>query len=190
MSAEPESRRAAIAKAAGTFGVAISGANAAHADGAVSLATIARARGIYGGKILGLKDAVASGDFAAVAAEKNAFILFCSGVYRGNGGIAKAVSTEQPRARERGLLLLLLLLVGGSFGLYEFPLIFPVITLFLSHLMIAAKGQGCRRQGRDLRWHRSRGQEGCPRGIQGISGGRRYPGAVQGQGFGVLARLL
>ena len=92
MSAEGESRRAALAKTAGAFGLAFSGAGAAFADGAVSTATIARARGIYGGRILDLKDAVAKGDLAAVKAEKNAFVLFASGAYRGGGAIAKAVS--------------------------------------------------------------------------------------------------
>ena len=53
----------------------------ANADGAVSAASIGRARGIYGDRISALKDAVAKGDFAAVAAEKNAFILFNSGAY-------------------------------------------------------------------------------------------------------------
>jgi prepilin-type processing-associated H-X9-DG protein len=88
---QPESRRAVLAKTAGAFGVAFSGANAAFADGAVSAATIARARGIYGGRILGLSDAVAKGDFEAIKAEKNAFVLFSSGAYRGGGAIAKAV---------------------------------------------------------------------------------------------------
>lgn len=92
MSAEGESRRDVLAKTAGAFGLAFSGAGAAFADGAVSGATIARARGIYGGRILDLKDAVAKGDFAAVKAEKNAFVLFASGAYRGGGAIAKAVS--------------------------------------------------------------------------------------------------
>lgn len=53
----------------------------AAADGAVSSATIARARGIYGDRIASLKDAAAKGDFDAIAAEKNAFILFNSGAY-------------------------------------------------------------------------------------------------------------
>lgn len=53
------------------------------ADGAVSSATVNRARGIYGSRVAALKDAVAKGDFAAVAAEKNAFVLFNSGAYPG-----------------------------------------------------------------------------------------------------------
>ncbi|CAM9302068.1 unnamed protein product [Phaeothamnion confervicola] len=53
----------------------------AFADGAVSRATVARARGVYGSRIAALEGAVKSGDFAAVAAEKNAFALFNSGAY-------------------------------------------------------------------------------------------------------------
>ena len=73
-------RRSAIS----TFGIAAATAAApmaALADGAVSAASVGRARGIYGNRIAALKDAVASGDFGAVAAEKNAFILFNSGAY-------------------------------------------------------------------------------------------------------------
>ena len=81
-------RRAAIS----AFGVAAATAAvpmAAFADGAVSSATINRARGIYGDRIASLKSAVAAGDFAAVAAEKNAFILFNSGAYPGAKSKAK-----------------------------------------------------------------------------------------------------
>ena len=53
----------------------------ASADGAISAATVARAKFNYGNRIAALGDAVAKGDFGAVAAEKNAFILFNSGVY-------------------------------------------------------------------------------------------------------------
>ncbi|CAM9754311.1 unnamed protein product [Chrysoparadoxa australica] len=88
MSAVPESRREMIKTVLGTATAAIvAGAvtESASADGAVSLATIARAKGIYGGRILGLKDAVSKGDFDAVGAEKNAFVLYNSGAYkRGN----------------------------------------------------------------------------------------------------------
>jgi Photosystem II Psb31 protein len=56
----------------------------ASADGAVSAATKQRARFNYGSRIGALKDAVAKGDFGAVAAEKDAFILFNSGAYAGN----------------------------------------------------------------------------------------------------------
>jgi len=55
----------------------------ASADGAVSGATVGRARGIYGNRIAALKEAVDKGDLAAVAQEKNAFVLFNSGVYPG-----------------------------------------------------------------------------------------------------------
>jgi predicted TIM-barrel enzyme len=53
----------------------------ASADGAVSAATIQRSKFNYGQRIAALKGAVAAGDFGAVAAEKNAFILFNSGAY-------------------------------------------------------------------------------------------------------------
>ena len=53
----------------------------AFADGAVSIATIQRSKSVYGDRIAALKSAVDSGDFAAIAAEKNAFILFNSGAY-------------------------------------------------------------------------------------------------------------
>ena len=56
----------------------------ALADGATSTASVQRARFTYGSRISALKDAVAKGDFAAVAAEKNAFILFNSGAYPGS----------------------------------------------------------------------------------------------------------
>ena len=74
-------RRAAFGQIA-TAGAVLAGVPAiASADGAVSSATIGRARGIYGDRIANLASAVAAGDFAAVAEEKNAFILFNSGVY-------------------------------------------------------------------------------------------------------------
>jgi pectate lyase len=53
----------------------------ASADGAISAATVQRSRFNYGSRIAALKSAVAKGDFAAVAAEKNAFVLFNSGAY-------------------------------------------------------------------------------------------------------------
>ena len=76
-------RRAAFGQIAAGAAAIASIPAAANADGAVSGATIGRARGIYGGRIADLKDAVNKGDFAAVAAEKNAFILFNSGAYPG-----------------------------------------------------------------------------------------------------------
>lgn len=56
----------------------------ASADGAVSKSTIQRAKFKFGSRIVDLKDPVAAGDFAAVAAEKNAFILYNSGAYPGS----------------------------------------------------------------------------------------------------------
>ena len=53
----------------------------ASADGAVSAATRKKAQVVYGSRIAALKKAVDSGDFAAIAEEKTAFILFNSGVY-------------------------------------------------------------------------------------------------------------
>ena len=47
----------------------------------MSTATKTKAKILYGQRIAALKSAVAAGDFDAVAAEKNAFILFNSGVY-------------------------------------------------------------------------------------------------------------
>jgi len=61
----------------------------ASADGSVSKSTIQRARFVYGSRITNLKDAVKAGDFAAVAAEKNAFILYNSGAYPGTKNKAK-----------------------------------------------------------------------------------------------------
>jgi len=55
----------------------------ASADGAVSKSTIQRAKFKFGSRIAALQGAVSKGDFAAVAAEKNAFILYNSGAYPG-----------------------------------------------------------------------------------------------------------
>ena len=74
-------RRAAFGQIAVGAAVVAGVPQIAAADGAVSAATIGRARGIYGDRIASLKAAVDKGDFAAVAAEKNAFILFNSGAY-------------------------------------------------------------------------------------------------------------
>lgn len=81
---EPMSRSEAISTALATAGAAVAAASmpsVAFADGARSSATQSRARGIYGTRIEGLKSSVDKGDTAAVLAEKNAFILFNSGVY-------------------------------------------------------------------------------------------------------------
>lgn len=74
-------RRAAFGQIAIGAAVVAGVPQMAAADGAVSAATVARARGIYGDRIYSLKSAVDKGDFAAVADEKNAFILFNSGAY-------------------------------------------------------------------------------------------------------------
>jgi Photosystem II Psb31 protein len=77
-------RRAVFGQiAAGAIAVVVAAPGMASADGAVSGATILKAKVKYGSRIAALKSAVASGDFAAVAAEKSAFILFNSGAYPG-----------------------------------------------------------------------------------------------------------
>lgn len=53
----------------------------ASADGAVSSATRTKAKSVYGNRIAELKKAVDAGDFGAIVEEKNAFILFNSGVF-------------------------------------------------------------------------------------------------------------
>ena len=72
-------RRAAAGQIATGAAVLAGLPQLALADGARSAATVSRAKGIYGQRIAALESAVASGDFGAVAAEKNAFILFNSG---------------------------------------------------------------------------------------------------------------
>ena len=72
-------RRAAVGAIAAAGLVAVP--TMASADGAISSATKQRAKFTYGGRIGALKSAVDKGDFAAVAAEKNAFVLFNSGAY-------------------------------------------------------------------------------------------------------------
>jgi len=77
-------RRAAFGKI-GAAAVGLAGVPAmANADGSVSTATLARARGLYGERVFQLKSAVDAGDFKAVVAEKNAFVLFNSGAYANN----------------------------------------------------------------------------------------------------------
>jgi hypothetical protein len=83
-SLEAVDRRVAFGQmAAGAAGIvgASSLSAPAFADGAVSNGTRLKARVIYGARILDLEAAVKAGDFKAVAAEKNAFVLFNSGVY-------------------------------------------------------------------------------------------------------------
>jgi hypothetical protein len=84
-------RRAAAAQIATGAAVVAGFPTLALADGARSAATESRARGIYGQRIAGLESAVNSGDFAAVAAEKNAFILFNSGAISDKAKKAAAV---------------------------------------------------------------------------------------------------
>jgi len=74
-------RRAAFGQIAAAGAAIAAMPSVANADGAISGASINRARGLYGDRIAALDAAVAKGDFAAVAAEKNAFILFNSGAY-------------------------------------------------------------------------------------------------------------
>ena len=75
-------RRAAFGAIAGAAAIAAA-PSVAFADGAISAATVQRSKFQYGSRIAALKQAAGSGDFAAVAAEKNAFILFNSGAYPG-----------------------------------------------------------------------------------------------------------
>jgi hypothetical protein len=76
-------RRAAMGGIAAAAGV-VAMPGMASADGAISKASIQRARYVYGSRITNLEDAVKAGDFAAVAAEKNAFILYNSGAFPGS----------------------------------------------------------------------------------------------------------
>jgi hypothetical protein len=72
-------RRAAATQIATGAAVLAGLPQLALADGARSAVTEQRARGIYGQRIAALESAVNAGDFGAVAAEKNAFILYNSG---------------------------------------------------------------------------------------------------------------
>lgn len=80
-----------LGAAAATVGAFFMGATPALADGAVSATTVARARGIYGARIQALAAAVEKGDLEAIAAEKNSFTLFVSGVYTLPGKANKEV---------------------------------------------------------------------------------------------------
>eukprot|EP00527_Entomoneis_sp_CCMP2396_P000959 CAMPEP_0198142444 /NCGR_PEP_ID=MMETSP1443-20131203/5212_1 /TAXON_ID=186043 /ORGANISM="Entomoneis sp., Strain CCMP2396" /LENGTH=179 /DNA_ID=CAMNT_0043805451 /DNA_START=776 /DNA_END=1315 /DNA_ORIENTATION=+ len=84
-----------VGVAAGVVGVA----QPAFADGAVSKVTIQRSRAVYGNKVAALESAVQSGDFAAIAESKNAFILFNSGAYpRVKDKALKKAAIEQTNA--------------------------------------------------------------------------------------------
>jgi hypothetical protein len=74
-------RRAAFGQIAAAGAVMAGVPAIASADGAISPATKTKARLVYGNRIAALKKAVDSGDFGAIVEEKNAFILFNSGVY-------------------------------------------------------------------------------------------------------------
>lgn len=74
-------RRAAFGQLAVGAAVLAGVPSVASADGAVSAASIAKAKTVYGSRIADLKNDVNAGNFSAVAGEKNAFILFNSGVY-------------------------------------------------------------------------------------------------------------
>lgn len=74
-------RRAAFGQLAVGAAVLAGVPSIASADGAVSSATTLKAKKIYGDRIAKLKPYVDKGEFGAVAEEKNAFILFNSGVY-------------------------------------------------------------------------------------------------------------
>lgn len=89
-----------VAAGVATVGAAAVGLpQAALADGAVSAATIQRSKFIYGDRIAALKSAVDAGDFEAIKAEKNAFVLFNSGAYpRVVDKTAKAEAVKQTNA--------------------------------------------------------------------------------------------
>jgi hypothetical protein len=74
-------RRGAVGAIAAVGLIAVPGM--ASADGSISKATVQRSRFNYGSRVAALSGAVDKGDFGAVAAEKNAFILFNSGAYPG-----------------------------------------------------------------------------------------------------------
>lgn len=102
-------RRTAAAQIAAGAAVLATGAAPALADGARSSATQTRAKGIYGQRIAALESAVNAGDFGAVAAEKNAFILYNSGAIARKDLKAEAVTQTNAifaaiRAKDAGAL--------------------------------------------------------------------------------------
>ena len=84
-------RRAAATQIATGAAVLAGLPQLALADGARSATTAQRAKFIYGQRIAGLESAVNAGDFGAVAAEKNAFILYNSGAISDKAKKAAAV---------------------------------------------------------------------------------------------------
>lgn len=102
-------RRGAAGQIAAGAAALVGLPNLALADGARSAATLSRARGIYGQRIVALESAAKSGDFGAVAAEKNAFILFNSGAIARKEDQAVAVKQTNAifaaiRAKDAGAL--------------------------------------------------------------------------------------
>jgi len=102
-------RRAAAGQIAAGAAVLAGLPNLALADGARSAATAERAKGIYGQRIAALESAVNKGDFGAVAAEKNAFILYNSGAISDKAKKAAAVKGTNEifaaiRAQDAGAL--------------------------------------------------------------------------------------
>lgn len=102
-------RRMATAQIATSAAVLAGLPSLALADGAKSAATQSRARGIYGQRIAALESAVNAGDFGAVAAEKNAFILFNSGAIADKSKKSEAVKQTNDifaaiRAKDAGAL--------------------------------------------------------------------------------------
>ena len=101
-------RRAATGQIAAGAAVLAGLPQLALADGAKSPATVSRARGIYGQRIAALESAVNAGDFGAVAAEKNAFILFNSGGVKKTNKSAAVKQTNDVfaaiRAKDAGAL--------------------------------------------------------------------------------------
>lgn len=76
-------RRVALAQIGSVVAGVAAVPTIASADGAVSAATITKARIVYGDRIANLKSAVDKGDFGTILENKDAFILFNSGVYPG-----------------------------------------------------------------------------------------------------------
>jgi hypothetical protein len=102
-------RRTAATQIASAAAVLSGLPSLALADGARSAATEERARGIYGQRIAALESAVNAGDFGAVAAEKNAFILYNSGGISDKAKKAAAVKDTNAifaaiRAKDAGAL--------------------------------------------------------------------------------------
>mmetsp|Transcript_2061 Transcript_2061/g.2929 ORF Transcript_2061/g.2929 Transcript_2061/m.2929 type:complete len:185 (+) Transcript_2061:92-646(+) len=98
-SLEAVDRRSAFGQIAAAGAAVVAAPSIASADGAVSSASITKAKVVYGGRIADLKAAVESGDFAAVADEKNAFILYNSGAYpAAKSKAAKAAAIEDTNA--------------------------------------------------------------------------------------------